>query len=59
MSVVEPARRTAGGLDFVTTADPLDPSRVNSFKRWESLIRVNGQAPRQGLVKEGRSRWAG
>jgi quinol monooxygenase YgiN len=36
MSVVEKARRTAGCLDFATTADLLDPGRVTLFERWES-----------------------
>jgi len=34
--VVSEARRAAGCLDFVQAADPLDPSRVNVFERWDT-----------------------
>jgi quinol monooxygenase YgiN len=34
--VVEAARRASGCLDFVLTADTLDPARVNIYERWES-----------------------
>jgi quinol monooxygenase YgiN len=34
--VVGLARRAVGCLDFVQAADPLDPSRINVFERWES-----------------------
>ena len=30
------ARATEGCLDFVQSADPLDPTRVNIFERWIS-----------------------
>jgi quinol monooxygenase YgiN len=30
------ARKAAGCLDFVQAADPLDPSRINIFERWDS-----------------------
>lgn len=30
------ARAAPGCLDLAITADPLDPSRVNNFERWES-----------------------
>jgi quinol monooxygenase YgiN len=30
------AREAPGCLDFVQAADPLDPSRINIFERWES-----------------------
>ena len=30
------ARATEGCLDFVQSADPLDPTRVNIFERWVS-----------------------
>jgi quinol monooxygenase YgiN len=40
MSVVEKARRADGCLDFATTADLLDPGRVNVFERWESQAAV-------------------
>lgn len=30
------ARKTAGCLDFVQAADPIEADRVNVFERWES-----------------------
>lgn len=30
------ARVTPGCLDFVQTPDPLDPTRINVYERWES-----------------------
>ena len=34
--VLEQARRAPGCLDFVQSADPLDPSRINIFERWDN-----------------------
>ena len=34
--VVRLAREAHGCLDFVQAADPLDPSRINVFERWDS-----------------------
>jgi quinol monooxygenase YgiN len=34
--VVGQARQAAGCLDFVQAADPLDPSRINIFERWDT-----------------------
>ncbi|HEY5384334.1 MAG TPA: antibiotic biosynthesis monooxygenase family protein [Acidimicrobiales bacterium] len=34
--VIGQAREAPGCLDFVQAADPLDPSRINIFERWES-----------------------
>jgi quinol monooxygenase YgiN len=34
--VVGQAREAPGCLDFVQAPDPLDPSRINVFERWES-----------------------
>jgi quinol monooxygenase YgiN len=34
--VVGQARQATGCLDFVQSADPLDPSRINIFERWDS-----------------------
>jgi quinol monooxygenase YgiN len=34
--VIGQARDAPGCLDFVQAADPLDPSRINIFERWES-----------------------
>lgn len=33
--VVGRAREITGCLDFVQAADPIDPSRINMFERWE------------------------
>ncbi len=30
------ARRADGCLDYVQTADPLDPERINIFERWRT-----------------------
>ena len=30
------ARQAPGCLDFVQAADPLDPSRINIFERWDN-----------------------
>jgi quinol monooxygenase YgiN len=55
VSVVEPARRAAGCLDFAVTADLLDPGRVNLFERWESqaaveTFRGSGPSNEQGAA---------
>jgi len=34
--VVGQARQAPGCLDFVQAADPLDPSRINIFERWDT-----------------------
>jgi quinol monooxygenase YgiN len=34
--VVELARGSAGCLDFVQAADPIDAGRINVFERWDS-----------------------
>jgi quinol monooxygenase YgiN len=34
--VVGNARQATGCLDFVQAADPLDPSRINIFERWDT-----------------------
>jgi quinol monooxygenase YgiN len=34
--VAREARVTEGCLDFVQSADPLDPTRVNIFERWNA-----------------------
>jgi quinol monooxygenase YgiN len=36
MDAVAEARRTAGCLDFVVAADPIEPDRVNVYEQWES-----------------------
>jgi heme-degrading monooxygenase HmoA len=40
VSVVEGARAAAGCLDFVLSADLLEPGRINVFERWESQAAV-------------------
>ncbi|MEV4284934.1 antibiotic biosynthesis monooxygenase family protein [Nonomuraea bangladeshensis] len=40
VSVIEPARRAPGCLDFAVSADLVDAGRVNIFERWESLSAV-------------------
>ena len=42
------ARRTAGCLDFVQSADPAEPDRINVYERWNSdeallSFRTSGQ----------------
>ena len=39
-TVVEMARRAEGCLDFVLSADLLDPARVNVLERWRSQAAV-------------------
>ncbi|MET7877832.1 putative quinol monooxygenase [Micromonospora profundi] len=34
--VIAQARATAGCLDFLLAADPLDPGRIHVYERWES-----------------------
>ena len=34
--VVERARQALGCFDFVQAADPVDPSRINIFERWDT-----------------------
>ncbi|CAA9374674.1 MAG: Uncharacterized conserved protein [uncultured Nocardioidaceae bacterium] len=33
--VAAQARRAPGCLDFVQSADPIDPERINIYERWE------------------------
>lgn len=53
--LVRRARAAPGCLDVAVTADPLDPSRVNNFERWESpeqldAFRAVADAPDIGEV---------
>lgn len=36
VDVIGQARQATGCLDFVQAADPLDPSRINIFERWDT-----------------------
>ena len=55
VGVVEQARAAAGCLDFALSADPVDPSRINVFERWESqgsveAFRGSGPSDEQGAA---------
>lgn len=42
------ARVSAGCLDFVLSADPIEPGRINVYERWESdadLMKFRGSGP--------------
>jgi quinol monooxygenase YgiN len=44
--VMGQARQATGCLDFVQAADPLDPSRINIFERWDTedhLLALRGE----------------
>ncbi|MFE3074014.1 putative quinol monooxygenase [Streptomyces sp. NPDC059247] len=50
--VVRQARATAGCLDFVLSADPVEPDRINVYERWETdedlaRFRDTGPEPEQ------------
>ncbi|MFJ9434671.1 putative quinol monooxygenase [Streptomyces sp. NPDC101490] len=50
--VVRQARAAAGCLDFVLSADPVEPDRINVYERWETdedlaHFRGTGPEPRQ------------
>jgi quinol monooxygenase YgiN len=45
---VAQARKTPGCRDFVVSADPIDPDRVNVYEEWESekaLLDFRGSGP--------------
>jgi quinol monooxygenase YgiN len=47
------ARATAGCLDFVVAADPIEPDRVNVYEEWESegaLLAFRGAGPGSELT---------
>jgi quinol monooxygenase YgiN len=53
-NLVRRARQAPGCLDVAITADPLDPTRVNVFERWESkehldAWRAVARAPRSRI----------
>jgi len=41
-AAVKQARRTAGCLDFVVAADPIEPDRVNVYEQWASEAALTG-----------------
>lgn len=54
LDLVHRARQAPGCLDVAITADPLDPTRVNNFERWESRELLNkwravAEAPNTGI----------
>lgn len=52
---VKQARHTAGCLDFVVAADPLEPDRVNVYEQWASeaaLTAFRGEGPSSELSSE-------
>ena len=49
-SVIEQARAASGCLDFVLSADPIEPDRINVYEQWESeaeLEQFRGSGPDQ------------
>ncbi|WP_315987372.1 antibiotic biosynthesis monooxygenase family protein [Actinomadura sp. HBU206391] len=47
-SVIGQARTAPGCLDFVLSADPIEPGRINVYEQWESdadLDRFRGAGP--------------
>jgi quinol monooxygenase YgiN len=48
LSVITQARASAGCLDFVLSADPIEPDRINVYEHWESdahLMKFRGSGP--------------
>jgi quinol monooxygenase YgiN len=55
LSVVEQARAASGCLDFVLSADPIEPGRINVYEQWESDVdveRFRGVGPDADLRAE-------
>jgi hypothetical protein len=55
MEAVAAARRSAGCLDFVVAADPIDPDRVNVYEQWQSeaqLEAFRGEGPGPDLTSD-------
>ncbi|MEV1289499.1 antibiotic biosynthesis monooxygenase family protein [Micromonospora sp. NPDC049679] len=47
-TVIEQARAAPGCLDFVLSADPIEPDRINAYEQWESdahLEQFRGAGP--------------
>jgi quinol monooxygenase YgiN len=52
-SVIAVAREAQGCLDFSLGPDPLEPSRINVYERWDSeedLDRFRGSGPDEGQL---------
>jgi quinol monooxygenase YgiN len=55
LEAVKQARCTAGCLDFVVAADPIEPGRVNVYEQWVSeaaLTAFRGAGPSSELSAE-------
>ena len=55
LELVVQARSTAGCLDFVVAADPIDPGRVNIYEAWDleaALAAFRGEGPSSDLTSE-------
>jgi len=52
LEAVVQARRSRGCRDFVVSADPIEPDRVNVYEEWESeeaLLTFRGAGPGEDL----------
>jgi quinol monooxygenase YgiN len=52
-SVIAAAREAQGCLDFALGPDPIEPSRINVYERWDSeedLHRFRGSGPDEGQL---------
>jgi len=52
LEAVGQARRSRGCRDFVVSADPIEPDRVNVYEEWESeeaLLTFRGDGPGEDL----------
>ena len=52
LEAVVQARRSRGCRDFVVSADPIEPDRVNIYEEWESeeaLLTFRGDGPGEDL----------
>jgi quinol monooxygenase YgiN len=55
LGVVEQARAASGCMDFVLSADPIEPGRINVYEQWESdadVERFRGAGPDADLRAE-------
>jgi quinol monooxygenase YgiN len=50
LPVIEQARAAGGCLDFVLSADPIEPGRINVYEQWSSAAELEafrGSGPEQ------------